>query len=70
MRAVGVYSSAHQWERITGGAALGQAPVCYAGVGSRSLASSRCRARFSFTGGPVRMMQLRTGTGLDGDLRC
>ena len=70
VRAVGVYSTAHQWERITGGASLGQAPVWYAGVGSRSLAASRCRARFSFTGGPVRMTQYRTGSGLDGDLRC
>jgi hypothetical protein len=70
VRAVGAYSTEHQWERITGGASLGQAPVWYAGVGSRSLAASRCRARFSFTGGPVRMTQFLTGSGLDGDLRC
>ena len=34
VRAGGVYSTAHLWQRITGGAALGRAPVWYAGVGS------------------------------------
>ena len=70
VRAVGVYSTAHQWERITGGSSLGHAQVWYAGVGSRSSAAGRCRDRFSFTGGPVRMAQFLTASGLDGDLRC
>lgn len=70
VRAVGVYSTHHQWERITGGASLGSAPVWYAGVGSRTQAARRCRPAYSFTGGPVRMTQFLAGNGLDGDLRC
>jgi hypothetical protein len=67
---VGAYSTSHQWARITGGASLGSAPVWYAGVGSRTQAGRRCRPAYSFTGGPVRMTQFLTGSGLDGDLRC
>lgn len=62
IRAVGVYSTAHQWERITGGARLGRAPVWYAGLGGASSAAKRCSPAFSFTGGPVRRTQfLRNG---------
>ena len=67
---VGVYSTAHQWQRITGGASLGRAPVWYAGVGSAATARSRCRPAWSFTGGRVRMTQFLARNGLDGDLRC
>lgn len=62
IRAVGVYSTAHQWERITGGARLGRAPVWYAGLGGASSAARRCSPEFSFTGGQVRRTQfLRDG---------
>jgi hypothetical protein len=67
---VGVYSTAHQWHRITGGASLDRAPVWYAGVGSAATARSRCRPAWSFTGGRVRMTQFLAKNGLDGDLRC
>jgi hypothetical protein len=67
---VGVYSTAHQWDRITGGATLDRAPVWYAGVGSAATARSRCRPAWSFTGGRVRMTQFLAANGLDGDLRC
>ncbi len=70
VRGVGAYSTQHQWDRITGGASLGSAPVWYAGVGSRAQAARRCRPAYSFTGGPVRMTQFLAGSGLDGDLRC
>ncbi len=70
VRVVGVYSTAHQWERITGGARLHRAPVWYAGVGSASEARRRCRPASSFTGGRVRLAQFRAKNGLDGDLRC
>lgn len=59
---VGVYSTAHQWERITGGARLGKAPVWYAGLGGASSAARRCSPAYSFTGGQVRRTQfLRDG---------
>lgn len=69
VRKVGVYSTGHQWLRITGGARLGRAPVWYAGSGTLRSARTRCRPAYSFTGGPVRMTQyLRNG--FDRDLRC
>jgi hypothetical protein len=62
IRVVGVYSTAHQWERITGGARLGKAPVWYAGLGGATSAAKRCSPAYSFTGGPVRRTQfLRDG---------
>jgi hypothetical protein len=67
---VGVYSSRHQWDRITGGASLDRAPVWYAGVGSAATARSRCTPAWSFTGGRVRMTQFLAPSGVDGDLRC
>jgi hypothetical protein len=70
VRTVGVYSTAHQWQRITGGASLGRAPVWYAGVGSAATARRRCAPSWSFTGGRVRMTQFLAKNGLDGDLRC
>ena len=67
---VGVYSTGHQWDRITGGASLDRAPVWYAGVGSAATARSRCKPEWSFTGGRVRMTQFLAPSGLDGYLRC
>ena len=69
VRRVGVYSTLHQWQRITGGASLHRAPVWYAGLGTLRTARKRCRPAYSFTGGPVRMTQY-AHNGFDGDLRC
>jgi hypothetical protein len=66
---VGVYSTVHQWQQITGGASLDRAPVWYAGVGSAQSARTPCSRCWSVTGGPVRLSQfLRTGYAAD--LRC
>jgi hypothetical protein len=69
VRRVGAYSTLHQWQRITGGASLGQAPVWYAGVGTQASARARCAPAYSFTGGPVRLTQFLRN-GFDADLRC
>jgi hypothetical protein len=69
VRRVGVYSTLHQWQRITGGASLGRAPVWYAGVGTQASARARCAPAYSFTGGPVRLTQFLRN-GFDADLRC
>jgi hypothetical protein len=66
---VGIYSTASQWEQITGGATLAAAPVWYAGGGSVLDALERCDAAWSFTGGSVRLSQYDAG-GVDGDYRC
>jgi hypothetical protein len=69
VKTVGVYSTAHQWQRITGGASLGRAPIWYAGLGTRAKAASRCRPKHSFTGGKVRIAQYAYG-GFDANYRC
>ena len=69
VRHVGVYSTAHQWLRITGGASLDHAPVWYAGVGTARSARKHCARSWSFTGGPVRLSQF-LHNGFDADLRC
>jgi len=69
VRTVGVYSTAHQWQRITGGASLDRAPVWYAGLGTQRSAARRCDRSHSFTGGPVRLTQFERD-GFDADLRC
>ena len=69
VRTVGIYSTAHQWQRITGGASLDRAPVWYAGLGSARTAARRCSPSFSFTGGPVRLTQFARN-GFDADYRC
>jgi hypothetical protein len=69
VRTVGVYSTSHQWERITGGASLGRAPVWYAGVGSATTAAKRCTRAHAFTGGRVRMAQFARD-GFDANHRC
>ena len=66
---VGVYSTAEQWDLITGGASLSAAPVWYAGGGSVLDALARCDPSWSFTGGSVRLSQYDAG-GVDGDYRC
>lgn len=70
VRTVGVYSTGHQWDVVTGGARWSSAPVWYAGVGSPTSALAHCAV--SFTGGPVRMAQYasRAPAGLDADHRC
>ena len=69
VRTVGVYSTVHQWERITGGASLDRAPVWYAGVGTARAARRHCSREFSFTGGRVRLAQFALG-GYDANYRC
>jgi hypothetical protein len=69
VRRVGVYSTAHQWQRVTGGASLGRAPVWYAGLGGPTSAATHCASTYSFTGGPVRLAQYAKG-GLDADNPC
>ncbi len=66
---VGVYSTARQWEQITGGGGLDGLPVWYAGLGSVDLARAQCEPAGSFTGGPVLLSQYLLD-GLDADLRC
>ena len=65
---VGVYSTAHQWERITGGASLDRAPVWYAGVGTGSR-GQECSPRPSRSpaAGPARQFPRN---GFDANLRC
>lgn len=69
VRTVGVYSTARQWQEITGGASLGRAPVWYAGLGGPSSAAAHCASAYSFTGGPVRLTQYAKG-GFDADNAC
>jgi hypothetical protein len=73
---VGVYSTAPQWQRITGlsgslgplPADLAALPVWLPGAGSRTGAALDCSV-LSFTGGPVLMTQWTTDQ-VDHDLRC
>ncbi len=69
VRAVGVYSTAHQWQRITGGATLHRARIWYAGTTTQAVARRHCSRSFSFTGGPVKLSQFLRN-GFDADLRC
>jgi hypothetical protein len=66
---VGVYSTAHQWQRITGGAPLGKAPIWYAGTSGPSSAAAHCASTYSFTGGSIRLTQYSRG-GFDADNAC
>jgi hypothetical protein len=66
---VGVYSTAHQWQQITGGAGLARAPIWYAGTGSATTAAARCSSSYSFTGGKVLLAQFARG-GFDANHRC
>ena len=70
---VGIYSTAYQWQTITGlNATTSQAyfpsqPDWVAGAGSLSQAQSDCSA--SFTGGRVSLVQYPAGS-FDGDYAC
>lgn len=63
---VGLYSTAYQWNQITGGAALA-VPNWVAGAANAHQASGLCGA--SFSGGKVTIVQYPSG-GLDADLAC
>jgi len=65
---VGVYSTKFQWTQITGGLALA-VPNWVAGATSSSQAASWCSGAYSFTGGPVSVVQYPAGS-FDGDVAC
>jgi hypothetical protein len=69
VKTVGVYSTTHQWQRITGGASLDRAPIWYSGVGSLKRATNHCKPKHSFTGGRIRISQYALG-GYDANVRC
>lgn len=71
VRQVGLYSSATQWEQITGGTGdqFAAYPAWLAGAGDRGTALRRCDPAESFTGGPVTLVQYREGA-LDANVRC
>jgi hypothetical protein len=71
---VGIYSTPHQWSRITGGSKVTQgrfadAPQWLAGYESHTAAVAGC-AHPGFTGGPVRMTQYLGADGFDADIVC
>jgi hypothetical protein len=65
----GIYSSSSQWAQITGGAVLASTPVWVPYAQQRSQAPGFCDAAYSFTGGPVAMVQYPAGS-FDGDYVC
>jgi hypothetical protein len=65
----GIYSSGSQWTQITGGAVLASTPVWVPYAQQRSQAPGFCDAAYSFTGGPVAMVQYPAGS-FDGDYVC
>jgi hypothetical protein len=65
----GVYSTAHQWNVIAGDYRPG-VPVWYAtGANDGSRAPEKCSPRWSFTGGPVYLVQYVAGN-LDRNVTC
>jgi hypothetical protein len=62
---VGIYSTAYQWGRITGGARFPAVPNWVPGARSAAEAPSFCAARRSFSGGPVVMAQYTTDFDYD-----
>jgi hypothetical protein len=71
---VGIYSTPHQWSRITGGAKITQgrfadAPQWLAGYESHADAVAGC-AHHGFTRGPVRMTQYLGADGFDSNVLC
>jgi GH25 family lysozyme M1 (1,4-beta-N-acetylmuramidase) len=66
---VGVYSSGPQWTQITGGAARPDVPVWLPYAQNRGQAPGFCDPAYSFTGGPVALVQYPAG-GYDGDYAC
>ncbi|HTL87258.1 MAG TPA: hypothetical protein VL856_18900 [Acidimicrobiia bacterium] len=74
VRRVGIYSTAYQWNRITGGSSVTHDwfranPVWLAGFNNHDHARRGC-ATTSFTGGPVAMTQYLGRDGLDADVIC
>ena len=65
----GIYSSSAQWAQITGGAVLASTPVWVPYAQQRSQAPGFCDPAYSFTGGPVTMVQYPAGS-FDGDYAC
>jgi hypothetical protein len=65
----GVYSTRYQWGQIAGSSALPTTPNWVAGASSLQQATAFCSSSYSFTGGPVRLVQFPSGT-FDGDYRC
>ncbi len=68
---VGVYSTGYQWGQITGGYHFASSTVAdwLAGANSQKQAASWCGAGYSFSGGPVRLVQFPSN-GFDGDWSC
>jgi hypothetical protein len=72
---IGIYSTSYQWSSITGGyvvPAPSTGPLVadwVAGAGSLSQASSWCGPGFSFSGGPVQLVQYPAGS-FDGNYVC
>lgn len=71
---VGVYSTAYQWNLITGGSkvthtAFARTPQWLAGYASHSAATAGCAQR-GFTRGPVVMTQYLGRDGFDADVLC
>jgi hypothetical protein len=64
---VGIYSTRHQWEQITGGYRLSGVPNWVAGASSPNDAFAFCSAGFS--GGPVWLVQFQF-SGFYGDYAC
>jgi hypothetical protein len=65
----GVYSTRYQWAQIAGSNALPTTPNWVAGASSLKQATAFCSSSYSFTGGPVRLVQFPSGN-FDGDYRC
>jgi hypothetical protein len=53
---VGVYSTKYQWNRITDGWQI-EIPVWVAGAKDKGEAPDKCKPEYSFTGGPVTLIQ-------------
>ena len=72
---IGIYSTADQWQQVTGTTAttaasgLSGLPVWYPGYSSQSAATKACSTATSFTGGPVALTQW-FGHPYDGDVSC
>jgi hypothetical protein len=66
---VGAYSTRYQWGRITGGLVLTDVPSWVAGARNRAHAATMCAPQYSFTGGPVVMVQW-VEHNLDHELLC
>lgn len=68
---VGIYSTAAQWSAITGDTdgTFRDNPVWLAGAGDPAAAQAGCGPAYSFTGGPVTLVQYQQD-GFDADYRC